>query len=123
MFVRSNVNPIEQGYYRTAVRNEEAGNGNHQRGRGEARRQDQAGHHRSAVAHLIPAATESSEQFAGSSSTQSFSRTVSTERTTWRVARTERTVMARAAVARRRTAAETPAERARPASANSASAP
>jgi len=69
------------------------------------------------------ATTESGEQCAGSSSTQTFARTVSTERTTWRVARTERTVVARAAAARRTTVAESPATRSRPARATSASAP
>jgi nucleoid-associated protein YgaU len=70
------------------------------------------------------ATAESSEQFAASSSTQTFARTVSTERTTWRVARTERTVVARAAAARRTTtAADSAGTRARSAGATSASAP
>ncbi len=46
------------------------------------------------------AAVESSQQFASSTRSQTFARTVSTERTTWRVARTERTVVARAAASR-----------------------
>ena len=80
------------------------------------------------------AATESSEQFASASSTQTYSRTVSTERTTWRVARSERTVMARAAAVRAATVAGSAVARSwparasssgpiRPASATSASAP
>jgi nucleoid-associated protein YgaU len=65
------------------------------------------------------AATESSEQVASASGTQTFSRTVSTERTTWRVARTERTVMARAAAASRTTVAESAVPRSQPARASS----
>lgn len=65
------------------------------------------------------AATESSEHFASASSTETFARTVSTERTTWRVARTERRVMARSAAARRATAAESAVARSGPATASS----
>ena len=74
------------------------------------------------------AATGGSEQFARSSSSQTFARTVSTERTTWRVARTERTIVARAAATGTRaatgtTAAGSAVERSRPASSAPASAP
>jgi nucleoid-associated protein YgaU len=68
------------------------------------------------------ATAESSEQFARSSGTQTFARTVSTERITWRVARTERTVTARAA-ARTTRAVPSVLAGARPARATSASAP
>jgi nucleoid-associated protein YgaU len=69
------------------------------------------------------ATTEGSEQFARSSGTQTFARTVSTEQTTWRVARTERTVVARAAAATRTTVADSPARRSRPVRAATAPAP
>ena len=67
------------------------------------------------AAATAAAATESSEQCAGASSTQTFARTVSTERITWRVARAERTVIARAAAARGTTAAESDVARSAPA--------
>lgn len=66
------------------------------------------------------ATTERSEQFARSSGTQTFSSTVSTGRTTWRVTRTERTVRARAAAARSTTAAQSAVARSRPVRAASA---